>query len=67
MKYIPKNFHKRNSVHIFAQSLVIVLFRFIDETDLQKNMYLALQKFTDTTAAQTIVAIFLGKLEQMVL
>lgn len=37
----------------------------MDEADLQKNIYFALEKFTGALAAQTPVAIFLDKLEQV--
>lgn len=38
----------------------------MNEIDLQNNIYLAVEKFTDATAAQTFIAIFLDKLEQVV-
>ena len=37
----------------------------MNETELQKNIYLALEKFIDESAAQTLVAISLDKLEQV--
>lgn len=66
IKYVPKKFYKKNSVFIFTQSFITIHSEFTDEANIKKTLLLALEKFTDKTAAHSLVTTSLDKLEQVV-